>query len=331
MLNLNLLEALEQLEEEKNINREEILQILEKALTTAYKKNFEIHEDEVQVKIDTVTGEIAVYRMIEENSENGDVKTRTIRNVLNMKKFGRIAAQTAKQVLIQKLREVEKETLYQEYSELVHTIVSAEVVHSGGGDVDLRINKVDAVIPARERMPGEKFSSGQILRGYVLEVQKRTKGPLVVLSRIVPEFVQKLLEKHVPEIESGIVRTVAIAREAGGRSKVAVISTDPNVDPVGACIGEGGSRIIQVIKELNGEKIDLIPFSSDPVQFISNALAPAKVMNVMVNEEEHRSHVTVSPAQISLSIGKDGQNARLAAKLTGWKIDIRQFMEESNG
>lgn len=331
MLNLNLLEALEQLEEEKNINREEILQILEKALTTAYKKNFDVHEDEVQVKIDPVTGEIAVYRIVEEEDENGKAKTRTIRKILNMKKFGRIAAQTAKQVLIQKLREVEKETLYQEYSELVHTIVSAEIVHSGGGDVDLRINKVDAIIPARERIPGEKFSTGQFVRGYVLEVQKRTKGPLVILSRVVPEFVQKLLEKHVPEIESGIVRIVAIAREAGGRSKVAVVSTDPNVDPVGACIGEGGSRIIQVIKELNGEKIDLIPFSSESVQFISNALAPAKVMNVMVNEEEHRAHVTVSPAQISLAIGKDGQNARLAAKLTGWKIDIRQFMEESNG
>ena len=330
MLNLNLLEALEQLEEEKNISREEILQILEKALTTAYKKNFDAHDDDVEVKIDPVTGEIAVYKLIEEAGEDGEVNVRKIRNVLNTKKFGRIAAQTAKQVLIQKLREVEKETLYQEYADLVHTIISGEVVRVGGGDVDLRINKVDAVIPAREKIPLEKFSPGQFVRGYVLEVQKRSKGPLVILSRSVPEFVQKLLEKYVPEIESGIVRIVAIAREAGGRSKVAVVSTDPNVDPVGACIGEGGSRIIQVIKALNGEKIDLIPFSSDPVQFIANALAPAKVMDVKIDEDEHRAHVTVSPAQISLAIGKDGQNARLAAKLTGWKIDIRQFMEEKD-
>ncbi len=330
MLNLNLLEALEQLEEEKNISREEILQILEKALTTAYKKNFDAHDDDVEVKIDPVTGEIAVYKLIEEAGEDGEVNVRKIRNVLNTKKFGRIAAQTAKQVLIQKLREVEKETLYQEYADLVHTIISGEVVRVGGGDVDLRINKVDAVIPAREKIPLEKFSPGQFVRGYVLEVQKRSKGPLVILSRSVPEFVQKLLEKYVPEIESGIVRIVAIAREAGGRSKVAVVSTDPNVDPVGACIGEGGSRIIQVIKELNGEKIDLIPFSSDPVQFIANALAPAKVMDVKIDEDEHRAHVTVSPTQISLAIGKDGQNARLAAKLTGWKIDIRQFMEEKD-
>nr|WP_211250179.1 transcription termination factor NusA [Mesoaciditoga lauensis] len=331
MLNLNLLEALEQLEEEKNISREEILQILEKALTTAYKKNFDAHDDDVEVKIDPVTGEIAVYKLIEEEAgEDGEVNVRKIRNVLNTKKFGRIAAQTAKQVLIQKLREVEKETLYQEYADLVHTIISGEVVRVGGGDVDLRINKVDAVIPAREKIPLEKFSPGQFVRGYVLEVQKRSKGPLVILSRSVPEFVQKLLEKYVPEIESGIVRIVAIAREAGGRSKVAVVSTDPNVDPVGACIGEGGSRIIQVIKELNGEKIDLIPFSSDPAQFIANALAPAKVMDVKIDEDEHRAHVTVSPAQISLAIGKDGQNARLAAKLTGWKIDIRQFMEEKD-
>ncbi len=331
MLNLNLLEALEQLEEEKNISREEILQILEKALTTAYKKNFDAHDDDVEVKIDPVTGEIAVYKLIEEEvGEDGEVNVRKIRNVLNTKKFGRIAAQTAKQVLIQKLREVEKETLYQEYADLVHTIISGEVVRVGGGDVDLRINKVDAVIPAREKIPLEKFSPGQFVRGYVLEVQKRSKGPLVILSRSVPEFVQKLLEKYVPEIESGIVRIVAIAREAGGRSKVAVVSTDPNVDPVGACIGEGGSRIIQVIKELNGEKIDLIPFSSDPAQFIANALAPAKVMDVKIDEDEHRAHVTVSPAQISLAIGKDGQNARLAAKLTGWKIDIRQFMEEKD-
>ncbi len=329
MLNLNLLEALEQLEEEKNISREEIIQILEKALTTAYKKNFDARDDKVEVKIDPVTGEIEVFKTIEEE-ENGEIKTRTVRNALNTKKFGRIAAQTAKQVLIQKLREVEKETLYQEYSDLIHTVVSGEVVRSGGGDVDLRINKVDAVIPAREKIPTEKFAPGQFVRGYVLEVQKRSKGPLVVLSRSVPEFLQKLLEKYVPEIESGIVRVVAIAREAGGRSKVAVISTDPNVDPVGACIGEGGGRIIQVIKELNGEKIDLIPFSSNPAKFIANALAPAKVMDVQIDEEDHRAHVTVSPAQISLAIGKDGQNARLAAKLTGWKIDIRQFMEEKS-
>jgi N utilization substance protein A len=330
MLNLNLLEALEQLEEEKNISREEIIQILEKALTTAYRKNFDAHDDEVEVKIDPVTGEIVVFKKIEETGEDREIKTRSIRSVLNTKKFGRIAAQTAKQVLIQKLREVEKETLYQEYADLVHTIVSGEVIRAGGGDIDLRINKVDAVIPAREKIPLEKFTPGQFVRGYVLEVQKRSKGPLVILSRSVPEFVQKLLEKYVPEIESGIVRVVAIAREAGGRSKVAVVSTDPNVDPVGACIGEGGGRIIQVIKELNGEKIDLIPFSSDPAKFIANALAPAKVMDVKVNEDEHRAHVTVSPAQISLAIGKDGQNARLAAKLTGWKIDIRQFMEEKD-
>ncbi len=328
MLNLNLLEALEQLEKEKNIRREEVIQILEKALTTAYKKNFNDHENEVKVKIDPVTGEISVYKIIEETDDDGISQVQTIRNVLNTKKFGRIAAQTAKQVLIQKLREVEKETLYQEYSDLVHTVVSAEVIRASGGDVDLRINKVDAVIPARERIPGEKFTPGQFVRGYVLEVQKRTKGPVVVLSRIAPELLQKLLEKHVPEIESGIVRIVATSREPGSRTKIAVLSTDPNVDPVGACIGEGGTRIIQVIKELNGEKIDLIPFSSDPAQFISNALAPAKVMDVLINEEEHRAHVTVSPGQISLAIGKEGQNARLAAKLTGWKIDIRQFMEE---
>ena len=328
MLNLNLLEALEQLEKEKNIRREEVIQILEKALTTAYKKNFNDYENDVEVKIDPITGEISVHKIIEESGENGDSQIKTVRNVLNTKKFGRIAAQTAKQVLIQKLREMEKETLYQEYSDLVHTIVSAEIVRASGGDVDLRINKVDAIIPARERISGERFRPGQFVRGYVLEVQKRTKGPVVILSRVVPELVQKLLEQHVPEIESGIVRVVAIAREPGVRTKIAVLSTDPNVDPVGACIGEGGNRISQVIKELSGEKIDLISFSSNPTQFISNALAPAKVMDVLINEEEHQAHVTVSPGQISLAIGKEGQNARLAAKLTGWKIDIHQFMEE---
>lgn len=330
MLNLNLLEALEQLEEEKNIRREEVIDILEKALITAYKKNFNVQGAEVSIKIDPVTGEIHVLQMLEELDENGEQQTKTIRDALNTKKFGRIAAQTAKQVLIQKLREIERESLFQEYTDLVHTVVSGEVVRPSNGDVDLRINKVDAVIPSKERIPGEKFMSGQFVRGYVVDVEKRGKGPVVVLSRVVPEFIHKLMEKHVPEIEGGIVRIVAVAREAGSRSKIAVLSTDPNVDPVGACIGEGGSRVIQVIRELNGEKIDLIPFSSNPAQFIANSLSPAKAMNVDVDEKEHRAFVTVSPTQISLAIGKDGQNVRLAAKLTGWKLEIRQFMEEGN-
>jgi N utilization substance protein A len=328
MLNLNLLEALEQLEGEKNIRRDDIIEILEKALTTAYKKNFNVQEDDVSVKIDPITGEINVFQNVEESNEDGLVQTKTSRDTLNTKKFGRIAAQTAKQVLIQKLKEIERENLYQEYMDLIHTVVSAEVVHPSNGDVDLRIGRIDAVLPAKERIPGEKFLAEQFVRVYVLQVEKKSKGPVVIVSRVANELVQKLFEMHIPEVESGIVRIVTIAREAGSRSKVAVVSTDTNVDPVGACIGESGSRVMQVIKELNGEKLDIIPFSSDPGQFVSYALSPAKVMDVSINEQEHRMYITVSPMQISLAIGKDGQNVRLASKLTGWKIEMRQFMGE---
>ncbi len=328
MLNLNLLEALEQLEGEKNIRRDDIIEILEKALTTAYKKNFNTQEEDVSIKIDPITGEINILQTIEEKNEDDIIQTKTIRDTLNTRKFGRIAAQTAKQVLIQKLKEIERENLYQEYMDLIHTVVSAEVVRPSNGDVELRIGKIDAILPAKDKIPGEKFVVGQFVRAYVLQVEKKNKGPVVVLNRIANELVQKLFEKHVPEVESGIVRIVAIGREAGSRSKVAVLSTDTNVDPVGACIGEGGSRVNQVIKELSGEKIDIIPFSPDPVQFVSNALSPAKVMDTSINEQEHRMYITVSPTQISLAIGKDGQNVRLASKLTGWKIEMRQFMGE---
>ncbi|MGC8545239.1 MAG: transcription termination factor NusA [Athalassotoga sp.] len=328
MLNLNLLEALEQLQGEKNMSRDEVIEILERALTTAYKKNFNVQDDNLTVKIDSITGEINVFENVEEKNEDGLIQTKVVRETLNTKKFGRIAAQTAKQVLIQKLKEIERENLFQEYMDLYHTVVSAEVIRPSNGDVDLRLNKVDAVLPAKERIPGEKFYAGQFVKSYVMAVEKKNKGPVVILSRVANELVQKLFEKYVPEIEGGIVKIVAIAREPGSRTKMAVISTDPNVDPVGSCIGEGGSRVGQVIKELNGEKIDIVSFSSEPVQFVSNALSPAKVMDISLSENDHRMYITVSPTQISLAIGKDGQNVRLASKLTGWKIEIRQFMGE---
>lgn len=328
MLNLNLLEALEQLQGEKNMSREAVLEILEKALTTAYKKNFNVQDDNLTVRIDPITGEINISQSMEEKNEDGIIKNKTVTDSVNTKKFGRIAAQTAKQVLVQKLKEVERENLFNEYMDLHKTIVTAEVIHLSSGDVDLRIDKVDAVLPAKERIPNEKLEVGKLIKAYVLSVDKKNKGPIVVLSRVANEFVQKLFEKYVPEVESGIVRIVAIAREPGSRTKMAVVSTDPNVDPVGSCIGEGGSRVIEVIKELSGEKIDIIPFSPNPTQFVSNALSPAKAMDISLSEEDHRMYVTVSPTQISLAIGKDGQNVRLASKLTGWKIEIRQFMGE---
>ncbi len=328
MLNLNLLEALEQLQGEKNMSREEVVEIIERALTTAYKKNFNVQDENLAVKIDSITGEINVFENVEEKNEDGIIQTKVVRETLNTKKFGRIAAQTAKQVLIQKLKEVERENLFQEYEDLRNTVVSAEVIRPSNGDVDLKLNKGDAILPAKERIPNEKFKSGDLLKFYVISVEKKNKGPVVILSRVANELVQKLFEKYVPEIEGRIVKIVAIAREPGSRTKIAVISTDPNVDPVGSCIGEGGSRVGQVIKELNGEKIDIVAFSPDPVQFVSNALSPAKVMDISLSESDHRMYITVSPTQISLAIGKDGQNVRLASKLTGWKIEIRQFMGE---
>ncbi|HCL98835.1 MAG TPA: transcription termination/antitermination protein NusA [Fervidobacterium sp.] len=337
-----LLEALRELEREKGISVEESIDILEKALMSAYKNK--TGERNVEIVINKLSGEIEAYQMLEvvDNVENeslqisledalkikpdaniGDI----IKKKMNVKKLGRFAVQVAKQVLIQKIREIEKEKQYERYSDLVKRVVTAEVLRVTPEFLDIRIGKLETHLPNKEWIPGETFEQSDLIKVYVRDVKRDKKGPKIIVSRIDPEFVLGLLELEVPEIENGIIEVVKVVREPGIRTKMAVISHDPKIDPVGSCIGHEGSRIASVLKELRGEKLDVIKWSDDPKELIANALLPASVVDVEILDYEARaSRVLVSPNQLSLAIGKAGQNARLAAKLTGWKIDIKPVM-----
>ncbi|MBB6061699.1 N utilization substance protein A [Thermosipho japonicus] len=342
-MNLDFLQALEQLEEEKGVKVDEIIPVIEKALISAYKKDFG-GEKNVEIIINRQTGEIEAYQLLEvvENVENPNLQISLeealkinssakigdiVKKRLNIKKFGRIAAQTAKQVLIQKIREIEKEKQFEKYSELAGKITTAEVVRVTKDWADIRIGKLETRLPKKEWIPGEEIQPASLIKVYVKDVKKDKKGPKILVTRINEEFIKGLLELEVPEIESKVVEVVKIVREPGIRTKVAVKSNNPKVDPVGACIGEEGIRIAAILKELNGEKIDIIKWSDDPKELIASALQPANVIEVEILDYENKaSRVIVSPNQLSLAIGKGGQNARLAAKLTGWKIDIKPIM-----
>ena len=342
MNSLMLLEALRELEREKGISVEESIDILEKALMSAYKNK--TGERNVEIVINKLSGEIEAYQMLEvvDNVENeslqisledalkikpdasiGDI----VKKKMNIKKLGRFAVQVAKQVLIQKIREIEKEKQYERYSDLVKRVVTAEVLRVTPEFLDIRIGKLETHLPNKEWIPGETFEQSDLIKVYVRDVKRDKKGPKIIVSRIDPEFVLGLLELEVPEIENGIIEVVKVVREPGIRTKMAVVSHDPKIDPVGSCIGHEGSRIASVLKELRGEKLDVIKWSDDPKELIANALLPASVVDVEILDYEARaSRVLVSPNQLSLAIGKAGQNARLAAKLTGWKIDIKPVM-----
>jgi len=342
-MNLNLLEALEQLEEEKGISKDEIMEILEKALVSAYKKNFGTSKN-VEVKIDRMTGDIQLYQVFDVVENVTDELTqisledarkidplaeigKKIYKKISVKEFGRIAAQTAKQVLIQRIRELEKERQYEHYSELAGSVTTCEVIRVTADWADIRVGKIETRLMKRDWIPGETIKPGDLIKVYVVDVLKDRKGPKILVSRSVPEFVIGLFKLEVPEVENGIVQVKAIAREPGVRTKISVISTNPQVDPVGACIGEGGSRISSILKELRGEKVDVFKWVDDPKQLIANALAPASVVSVEILDAERKAaRVLVPPTQLSLAIGKGGQNARLAVKLTGWKIDIKPVM-----
>lgn len=342
-MNLGLLEALDQLEEEKGIPKEEVIEILERALVSAYRKNFGSMKN-VEIKIDKMTGDIQLFQVLEvvENVEDPvtqisleDAKKisatadlgETVFKKMSAKNFGRIAAQTAKQVLVQKIRELEKEKQYEHYSELISKVTTAEVIRVTPEWADVRIGKLETRLPRKEWIDGEGLKRGDLIKVYVVDVRKDRKGPKILISRAVPEFIIGLLKLEIPEVENSIVVVKEIAREPGVRTKVAVASTDPRVDPVGACIGEGGQRISAVLKEMRGEKIDVFKWSDDPRQLIANSLAPASVTSVEILDSERKAvRVLVPPTQLSLAIGKGGQNARLAAKLTGWKIDIKPVM-----
>src|SRR6202171_4715015 len=327
MKNPEMLEALSALAIEKGIPEEVMLEALANALVTAYKRMPEAAE-EALVEIDVETGEIRV--IAQELDEDGDV-TREWDDTPD--DFGRIAAQTAKQVILQRIREVERDMKYEEYAGREGDIVTGIVQQTDNRYTLLDLGKVEALLPQAEQVSYERYEHGARLKAYIVEGRKTTKGPQIVVSRTHPGLVKRLFELEVPEISSGVVEIKAAAREPGHRTKIAVWSNDPNVDPVGACVGARGARVRIVTTELRGEKVDIVPFSEDPAEFVARALQPARVREVLLDEETGVATVIVPDFQLSLAIGREGQNARLAARLTGWRIDIKsetQVEEERN-
>ena len=345
-----LILAMNELEKENGIKKDVLLEAIEAALVTAYKRNFDAAEN-VKITMDRETGEIHVYAekdIVEkpEDVENDKLQicledARKINKKLEVgdkaeieqvpKNFGRIAAQTAKQVIVQKIREESRNFLFDEFNERKGEIVSGIVQKADRGTVVLDLGKLEGIMPVKEQIPTERYKVNDKIRGYILDVERGTKGaPQVIVSRAHVDFVRKLFELEIPEIYEGVIEIKSVSRDPGNRCKVAVYSPNENIDPVGSCVGQKGIRIQNIINELNGEKIDVIEWSEDPATFISAALLPAEVMAVDIKEEEKFAQVIVRDDQLSLAIGKAGQNARLAAKLTNWKIDIKsesQFRE----
>ncbi len=342
-----LISAIKELEKERGISKEYLLESIETALVTAYKRNFDSAEN-VKVTIDAETGDIRVYSVKEvvdevENEmlqisleeakkENKDAKVGdTVEFEIVPRDFGRIAAQTAKQVIVQKIREAERNMVFTEYNNRKGEIVSGIVQKADGGTVVLDLGKLEGIMLVKDQIPTEEYKVNDKIRAYVISVVKGIKGvPQVLVSRSHPDFVRKLFEFEIPEIYEGLIEIKNVARDAGARSKVAVYSTNENIDPVGSCVGQKGIRIQNIINELKGEKIDVIEWNEDPAIFISASLLPAQVMAVDIKEEERFAQVIVPDDQLSLAIGKAGQNVRLAARLTNWKIDIKsesQFRE----
>ena len=357
--------ALEQLEEERKIPKEKILDAIEQAMAAAYKKDYGKKGQIIRAKFNLDTGKTdffkikivvdeSIARIDEDNKEEeysvkdeGDERVRfnsehhiMLEDAKKIKKdvelndevifllepkedYGRIAAQTAKQVIIQKIREAERTSIIDEYGTKEGEIISGVVQKVERGNVYIDFNRATGILPAEEQIPGEYFSRGQRVRAYLYSVEDTPRGINLRLSRTHPKFIEKLFAIEAPEIQNGIVEIKSIAREAGARSKIAVFSKDEHIDPVGSCVGQKGTRVNTITAELGGEKIDIIPWSEDPKQFVSNSLSPAKVISIEIDEGEHKALVEVGNDQLSLAIGKGGQNVRLAAKLTGWRIDIR--------
>jgi transcription termination/antitermination protein NusA len=319
------LDALQQIAKDKGISADTLLDALANALVAAYKRMPDAAEEAV-VTIDPDSGEIRVYG--QELDENGDVVREWDDTPAD---FGRIAAQTAKQVMTQRIREAERDLKYEEYAGREGDIVTGIIQQSDNRYTLLDLGKVEALLPQAEQVPYERYEHGARLKAYIVEVRKTTKGPQIVVSRTHPGLIKRLFELEVPEISSGVVELRAAAREPGHRTKIAVWSNDANVDPVGACVGARGARVRMVTNELRGEKVDIVPFSDDPREFVMRALQPAKVKEVHLDEMTGTATVVVHDFQLSLAIGKEGQNARLAARLTGWRIDIKsesQIAEE---
>ena len=338
-MNTELLEALTILEKEKNISKEVLMEAIEQSLIQACKNHFG-KADNVHVTIDHETCEFSVYadktvvevvedpvmeislsnaKMMDSKYELGDI----VQVPIQSKQFGRIATQNAKNVILQKIREEERKVLYDEYFQKEKDVVTGVVQRYMGKNVSVNLGKVDAILSENEQVKGEVYKPTERIKVYVLEVKDSPKGPKIMVSRTHPELVKRLFEAEVTEVKDGIVEIKSIAREAGSRTKIAVWSNDPGVDAVGACVGMNGARVNTIVEELRGEKIDIISWNANPALLIENALSPAKVITVLADPDEKTALVIVPDYQLSLAIGKEGQNARLAARLTGFKIDIK--------
>ena len=342
-----LIIALDELEKEKGIGKEYVIESIETALVTAYKRNFDVNTDNVKIVMDKETGETHVYEektVVEEPEDDTQISLEDARKIdvkyslgdvvrteLMPKNFGRIAAQTAKQVIVQRIREATRDVLYNEFSERKGEIVSGIIQKVDKNIVVIDLGKTEGVMPVKEQIPTEIYKQNQKIRACIADVQNGAKGSTqIIVSRANGEFVKKLFELEIPEIYEGLIEIKGVSRDPGKRCKVAVYSQNENIDPVGSCVGQKGIRIQNIINELNGEKIDVIEWHEDPSAYIAESLLPAQVMAVDVKEEEKFAQVIVPDDQLSLAIGKSGQNARLAAKLTNWKIDIKsesQFRE----
>ena len=336
-----LIEACEQLEREKGITKDLVIKSLCDAMVTAYKKQLKVGDvTNVTAEVDEETGELGVYRtkVVVETVEDEDLEISLadakeiadeaeiedeIKIEVTPDDFGRIAAQSAKQVITQRIREAERKMILDEYLEKKGTLITGVIQRVEQRNVVVSIGRAEAIMPQREQIPGEYYRVKERIRVYVLDVKETSKLPQVIVSHVHAKIVQELFELEVPEIEDGLVEIKAIAREAGHRTKIAVVGTDPDVDPVGACIGPRGARIQTIVNELKNEKIDIVRWSEDPVEFIVNALSPARIISVGIDQENSSAFVVVPDDQLSLAIGGGGQNVRLAHKLTNWKIDIK--------
>ena len=333
--------ALKAIAEEKGIKEEMLFETLEDAMIAAYKKNYlSTGSQNVRVNIDRETGEIKVYALrqvvedvLDDQNEISIEEAKEINpsyepldfveNEVTPANFARVAAQSAKQIVTQRIKEAERSILYSQYQEKEFDVITGTVQRKEKGNIYIDLGKTETVLPPSEQIPGESYEFNDKILLYIVEVKQNPKGPMIAVSRTHPGLVKRLFEKEVPEIYDGIVEIKAISREAGSRTKIAVHSNDPEVEPMGACVGPRGIRVQNIVNELRNEKIDIIKWSKDPGEFIANALSPSKVIDVIIMDEGNSCKVIVEDNQLSLAIGKEGQNVRLAAKLTGWKIDIK--------
>ncbi len=337
-MNRELIHIIEQMSKERGIPKESILGTLESALLSAVRKKYGL-EAEINIKIDTESGEISIStakKIVKKVSDPiteislkdakkidpSKVLDDDIDSPISLDNFGRIAAQTAKQVLFQRVREAEKEAIFEEYKDKVGQIVSGVVIRREKGAYFIALGRAEATLPVKSTLPTESLKRGETIRTYIEDVKVTPRGPVILLSRAHPNFVAELFKMEIPEIYEGIVVIKEIVREAGDRTKLTVSSKNPMVDPVGACVGMKGTRVQSIVRELRGERIDIIPWTDDPRVLIAKALSPASVESIGINEEEKSAMVVVNDQQLSIAIGKRGQNVRLAMKLTGWDIDI---------